>query len=92
VARENQQKCVDETARRRVLRRGVLDLGAMLGFDRRQVIQVAEVVTGSSWRRCQCADFERILDEYSAMVGRVMARQRSAAEHEIERHTHALAA
>jgi hypothetical protein len=92
VARENRPMCASEAARRRVLRAGVLRLGELLGLDRHQVIRVAEAITGRPWRRCRCADLERVVGEYCAIVDRVMARQRSASVGEVERNTHARAA
>jgi len=89
---DSQRTGAEERARRRRLRAGVLRLGSMLGLDRRQVIRLAEVVTGRTWRECQCVEFEQVVAEYRAIVVRVMARQRRAETDETEAPTHAPAA
>ncbi len=80
----------DGRRRRAELRGAVFTLGGLLGWGSRDVITFAESVTGRPWRRCGCAEFEHVVEEYWA-IGRVIQEKRArqgsaAAEREGERH------
>jgi len=59
-----------------VLRAAVLRLGGLLGWRSGEVITFAEAVTNRPWRRCGCAEFEVVLEEYWA-IGRVIQEKRA---------------
>jgi hypothetical protein len=61
----------DGRRRRAELRAAALRLGGLLGWSSREAITFAETVTNRPWRRCGCADFETVLEEYWA-IGRVI--------------------
>lgn len=69
----------DGRCRRAELRAAVLRLGGLLGWQPRDVIVFAEAVTGRPWRRCGCADFETVIEEYWA-IGRVIEEKRTRRE------------
>ena len=50
------------------LRAAVLRLGGLLGWQPREVLAFAEAVTNQPWRRCGCADFEAVLEEYRQLL------------------------
>jgi hypothetical protein len=66
----------DRRRRRAELRADVLRLGGLLGWRSREAIAFAEAVTNRPWRRCGCADFETVLEEYWA-IGRVIQEKRA---------------
>lgn len=67
---------LDGRRRRAELRAAVLRLGGLLGWGSRDVIAFAEAVTDRPWRRCGCAEFERVVEEYWA-IGRVIEEKRA---------------
>ncbi|HZU12200.1 MAG TPA: hypothetical protein VFB58_05110 [Chloroflexota bacterium] len=73
----------DMRRRRAELRTTVLCLGRLLGWGSRDVIAFAEAVTDRPWRRCGCAEFERVVEEYWA-IGRVIEEKR-ARQRELDR-------
>ncbi len=50
------------------LRAAVLRLGGLLGWQPGEVLAFAEAVTNRPWRRCGCADFEAVLEEYRQLL------------------------
>lgn len=85
----------DGRHRRAELRAAVLRLGRLLGWQSREVIAFAEAVTNRPWRRCGCAEFETVLEEYWA-IGRVIqekeARRRRESDHFEPEEDHRVAA
>ena len=69
----------DGRRRRAQLRAAILRLGGLLGWGSRDVIAFAEAVTDRPWRRCGCAEFERVVEEYWA-IGRVIEEKRARRE------------
>ena len=64
----------DRRRERGRLRAAVLRLGGLLGWQPDEVIGFAEALTGCPWRRCGCAEFEVVLDEYIGLVHAIHAR------------------
>lgn len=80
----------DGCRRRAELRAAVLRLGGVLGWRSGEVIVFAEAVTDRPWRRCGCADFETVIEEYWS-IGRVIQekrvrREQDTAQREGEHH------
>lgn len=73
----------DMRRRRGELRTTVLCLGRLLGWDPREVVAFAEAVNDRPWRRCGCAEFERVVEEYWA-IGRVI-EEKWARRRELDR-------
>ena len=62
-------------AEERRLRVGILRLGSLLGWDALTVGHFAEGVTGRPLSRCGCAELQRVLAAYAALVRRVRDAQ-----------------
>ncbi len=71
----------DGRRRRAELRAAALRLGGFLGWRSGEVITFAEMVTNCPWRRCGCAEFEIVLEEYWA-IGRVIQEKRARQQRE----------
>jgi hypothetical protein len=71
----------DGRRHRAQLRAAVLRLGGLLGWGSSQAIAFTEAVTNRPWRRCGCAEFETVLEEYWA-IGRVIQEKRIRARQE----------
>jgi hypothetical protein len=56
-----------------ILRAGVLDLGARLGWDQARVEAFGRAVTGRPWRCCGSAEFHQMLRAYAALARRARA-------------------
>lgn len=58
----------DGRAEEVILRAGVLELGARLGWNQARVKAFGRAVTGRRWRHCGRAEIRQILDAYAALA------------------------